>query len=209
MLKAISHGRNRTKIPRWLTNALLTPILTKMIGKMQHEAPTTANTLVKTPPFANQPLLFSCGLSISAMLTSVVTTDSSEKSVMITIGKLSRETGVKIETIRYYEKIALMPNPLRKESGHRVYDIEQVNQLKFIKRARELGFSLSDIRDLIGADSNPPSCSEVFTLTHNHITNIREKISDLKKLEKRLSSIAKNCEHNNEPNCPIIDVLSV
>ena len=127
---------------------------------------------------------------------------------MITIGKLSKETGVKIETIRYYEKIALMPNPLRKESGHRVYEIDQVKQLKFIKRARELGFSLSDIRELIGADNSSPNCSDVFTLTQNHITSIREKIADLKKLEIRLSSIAKNCERNNEPNCPIIDVLS-
>lgn len=127
---------------------------------------------------------------------------------MITIGKLSKETGVKIETVRYYEKIALMPDPLRKESGHRLYGIEQVKQLQFIKRARELGFSLADIRELIGADNDPPKCNDVYTLTQNHITKIRENITDLKKLETRLSTIAKNCERNNEPNCPIIDVLS-
>ena len=127
---------------------------------------------------------------------------------MITIGKLSRETGVKIETIRYYEKIELMPTPFRKESGHRIYESEQVKQLHFIKRARELGFSLNDIRELIGANNETPSCDEVFLLTQTHLSNIREKIVDLRKLENRLSSIAKDCESNNEANCPIIDVLS-
>ena len=101
-----------------------------------------------------------------------------------------------------------MPTPFRKESGHRIYESEQVKQLHFIKRARELGFSLNDIRELIGANNETPSCDEVFLLTQTHLSNIREKIVDLKKLENRLSSIAKDCESNSETNCPIIDVLS-
>jgi len=128
---------------------------------------------------------------------------------MITIGNLSKETGVKIETIRYYEKVSLMPDPLRKESGHRLYGIEQVKQLRFIKRARELGFSLADIRELIGAENDPPKCEDVFDLTQTHLADIREKIADLKRLETRLSSIAKNCARGDDPNCPIIDALSV
>lgn len=128
---------------------------------------------------------------------------------MITIGKLSQETGVKIETIRYYEKEGLMPEPSRKASGHRIYGIDQVKQLRFIKRGRELGFSLSEIRELIGTENNPPNCNDVFTLTDRHLASIRAKIIDLRKLEKRLSSIASECHQNDNPNCPIIDALSV
>jgi len=79
-----------------------------------------------------------------------------------------------------------MPTPFRKESGHRIYESEQVKQLHFIKRARELGFSLNDIRELIGANNETPSCDEVFLLTQTHLSNIREKIVDLKKLENRI-----------------------
>lgn len=143
------------------------------------------------------------------MLTSVVTIDSSKNYVMITIGKLSQETGVKIETIRYYENEGLMPEPSRKASGHRIYSIDQVRQLRFIKRGRELGFSLSDIRELIGAENRPPNCNDVSNLTERHLASIRAKIADLRKLEKRLSSIAKGCHQNDNPSCPIIDALSV
>ncbi len=127
---------------------------------------------------------------------------------MITIGKLSQETGVKIETIRFYEKEGLMPKPSRKASGHRIYNLSQVKQLGFIKRGRELGFSLADIRELIGAENNPPSCNDVFTLTDRHLASIKAKIIDLRKLEKRLSLIAKECRQNDDPCCPIIDALS-
>jgi MerR family mercuric resistance operon transcriptional regulator len=102
-----------------------------------------------------------------------------------------------------------MPTPFRKESGHRIYESEQIKQLHFIKRARQLGFALSDIRELIGANNETPSCDEVFLLTQTHLSNIREKIVDLRKLENRLASIAKDCESNSDANCPIIDVLSM
>ena len=102
----------------------------------------------------------------------------------VTIGKLSNHTGVNIETIRYYEKIGLMPKPPRKEGGHRIYDDTLTNRLRFIRRGRELGFSLEDIRMMIGLEDGEPSCEQVHAMTQLHLDNIRQKIVDLKKLEK-------------------------
>lgn len=127
---------------------------------------------------------------------------------MITIGILSKKTGVNIETIRYYEKIGLIPPPPRKDSGHRIYGPDLVNRLRFIRRGRELGFSLNDIRSLVGANDRPPNCDEVHLLTKTHLLDIRSKIVDLKKLEATLSSMANKCERGSAPDCPIIEALA-
>ncbi len=126
----------------------------------------------------------------------------------ITIGKLSDHTGVKIETIRYYEKIGLMPAPPRTPSGHRVYDNAQAKRLKFIRRGRELGFSITDIRSLLGLEDHPPSCADVHALTECHLKAVHSKINDLKKLAHTLTAAAKECDRGADPNCPIIDTLS-
>ena len=118
---------------------------------------------------------------------------------MITIGTLSQKTAVKIETIRYYEKIGLMPDPPRKASGHRLYGPALVNRLQFIRRSRKLGFTLHDIRELLGVDDNPPSCAEVHDITQIHLATVRGKITDLKKLEKMLSGIADTCGRGTTP----------
>ena len=127
---------------------------------------------------------------------------------MLTIGDLSAKTGVKIETIRYFERIALMPKAERKSSGHRVYDDTQLRRLTFISRCRELGFSQDDIRSLLGVEDNTPSCDEILTITKQHRTAIKAKISDLRKLERRLSEISSTCLNNDTPECPIIESLS-
>lgn len=127
---------------------------------------------------------------------------------MLTIGKLSEQTSVKIETIRYYEKIGMMPDPPRKASGHRTYTRELVDRLRFIRRGRELGFSLNDIRGLLGVEDNSPTCAEVHELTKTHLDTIRSKITDLRKLEKTLTLIADKCERGQTPDCPIIDALA-
>lgn len=128
-------------------------------------------------------------------------------SFNLTIGKLSDQTGVKIETIRYYERIDLMPQPPRKESGHRVYGDAHVQRLRFIKRGRELGFSLDSIRGLIGLEDSKPTCAQVYDISTEHLGEIRKKIADLKKLEKLLSSMAKKCDQNETPDCAIIKGL--
>ena len=125
----------------------------------------------------------------------------------LTIGKLSNQTGVKIETIRYYEKIGLVPPPPRKQGGHRIYNDDLAQRLRFIRRSRELGFSLDDIRALLGLEDKKPSCAQVYDISTEHLSEIRKKIADLKKLEKSLSAMAKKCDRNESPECAIIKEL--
>lgn len=122
--------------------------------------------------------------------------------------QLSRRTGCKHETIRYYEKIGLLPNPPRTASGYRVYPPELEQRLRFILRGRELGFEIREVRSLLElVDSHQYSCNEVFLLTRSHLDSVRKKIADLQRLEQTLSKISSQCEGANEPDCPIIDSL--
>lgn len=124
------------------------------------------------------------------------------------IWEMSRHTGVNIETVRYYEKIGLMPKPLRSEGGNRLYNSVQLQRLFFIKRCREIGFSQSEIRTLLTmVDQQDVSCSEVHSVTTSHVTNIRQKIKDLRKLEKVLTQMANECSRGDVPECPIIEAL--
>jgi MerR family transcriptional regulator, mercuric resistance operon regulatory protein len=125
------------------------------------------------------------------------------------IGTLSAETGVNIETIRYYEKIGLIPAPPRTEGRQRVYDGTHLKRLTFIRRSRELGFSLDEIRALLGlVRGGDLSCAKVKTMTEQHVTDIRRKVKDLKKLERVLTELAAKCRGNAVPDCPILDALS-
>tara|TARA_R110001592_G_scaffold27763_5_gene102653 strand:- start:13393 stop:13791 length:399 start_codon:yes stop_codon:yes gene_type:complete len=125
-----------------------------------------------------------------------------------TIGKLSSQTGVNIETIRYYEKEGILPAPPRTEGGHRLYSEEHLRRLTFVRRSRELGFSLNEIRTMLDmVDGGNLTCSEVKDVTVKHLENVRDKISDLQKLEKTLKAIASQCKGNKTPDCPIIDSL--
>ncbi|MCA9420051.1 MAG: helix-turn-helix domain-containing protein [Nitrospira sp.] len=127
---------------------------------------------------------------------------------MDTIGGLSRKTGCHIETIRYYERIGLLSKPPRTEGGHRLYNKEQIKRLVFIRRSRELGFSLEEIRTLLKlVDGKRYTCEEVKTVTNRHLEDVRKKISDLRKLQKTLRAISSQCEGGLVPDCPIIDAL--
>lgn len=123
------------------------------------------------------------------------------------IGKLSEETGVNIETIRFYEKIGLTPKPPRSEGGRRLYDRAAVTRLSFIKRARELGFPIEDIRGFLGLQDHPPTCAEVHSTATRHRAVIRDKIADLKRLDRRLSTIMAACAQADTPDCALIDAL--
>jgi len=126
--------------------------------------------------------------------------------MVVTIGGLSKRTGVHIETIRYYEKIGLMPEPGRSRGGHRQYESEHVARLHFIHRSRELGFSIDDIRRLLDlADKDPAPCREALQLTKQHREQIRRKIADLQRLDRTLDDIARACEDSSTGHCPIID----
>lgn len=121
---------------------------------------------------------------------------------------MSRETGVNIETIRYYERIEIMPKPDRTDGGNRQYNHDQLKRLFFIKRCRELGFSIEEIRALLQmVDRADFTCGEVHAMTIDHLGTVREKIADLRRLEKALQSMASECSKGDVPNCPIIDTL--
>jgi MerR family transcriptional regulator, mercuric resistance operon regulatory protein len=128
--------------------------------------------------------------------------------VGFTIGRLSADTGVNIETIRYYERIGLVPRAPRSAAGRRLYDSYAVRRLGFIRRARELGFSLDDIRFLAAFEDSRPTCAEVHTLASRHLQEIRLRIRDLKRLERRLSTVTATCSRAAVPDCPLIDTLS-
>lgn len=123
-------------------------------------------------------------------------------------GKLSRSTGCNLETIRYYEKIGLLHEPDRTESGHRVYSPDDQRRLKFILRSRELGFSIEELRGLLNlVDSDDYTCGEVLAVTTRHIADIKSKISDLKKLERTLIEMSSKCRGGEVPECPVVDSL--
>jgi MerR family mercuric resistance operon transcriptional regulator len=127
----------------------------------------------------------------------------------ITIGALSRRTGVNIETIRYYERIKMLPAPPRTEGGHRVYGPVQIQTLAFIRRSRELGFTLDEIRALLdlGGPVRAP-CAEVREIAAKHLGSIRAKIADLRKLEDLLAGTIDRCEGGAAPECPVLEILA-
>lgn len=120
-------------------------------------------------------------------------------------GQLAKSTGVKAETIRYYEKCGLLGVPARSPGGHRIYSEDQAGRLKFIRRCRKLGFAISEIDDLLGLSSiGDKSCEQVQHATVAHLSDVHDKIKDLRKIERALNGLIKQCESNTTPSCPII-----
>lgn len=124
------------------------------------------------------------------------------------IGKLSKRTGCKIETIRYYERIGVMPEPERTGGGHRVYTEEHLKRLRFIRRARELGFTLDEVRALLNlADERTNTCAEVEAIARDHLDKVRRNIADLKVFEDVLQEMVSLCAEGTVPECPVIEAL--
>ena len=122
---------------------------------------------------------------------------------------LSRETGCNIETIRYYEKIGILPAPPRGENGYRQYDQAHVDRLRFVMRSRELGFTLDEIRSLLGlVDRGAQSCAEVQAVAQGHLETVRARIRDLRRVEKVLSETVSRCSGRDVPECPVMDALA-
>lgn len=130
------------------------------------------------------------------------------KPAQLTIGRLSTRAAVNIETVRYYERIGLLPPPPRTEGGHRLYGEPHVKKLTFVRRARELGFTLEEIRALLRlADERPPSCARARSLATKHLTDVREKIADLKRMERVLTQTVALCAEGDRPECPLLEAL--
>jgi MerR family mercuric resistance operon transcriptional regulator len=128
----------------------------------------------------------------------------------IAIGDLSRRAQCNIETIRYYERIGLLPQPYRQGGRFRRYDADDVARLRFVRRARQLGFTLDEVRALMrlaGADDDRVRV-EARRLAAAHVAEIRAKITDLQAMERVLSNAIRDCDSGRPPRCPLIEVLS-
>ena len=132
------------------------------------------------------------------------------KSTQFSIGQLAKRTKCKVETVHYYEKSGLMPEPPRTEGGHRIYALSHLKRLNFIRRCRELGFSIEQIRELLKFIDEPNHyCGEVKAMAMLQSRDVQQKIDDLQRLKLALNEMVSKCkESNNSINdCPIIDAL--
>ena len=123
------------------------------------------------------------------------------------IGKASELSGVAIETIRYYEREGITPNPDRTAAGRRVYDANIIARLRFVKRCRELGFSISAIRTLLSlSHSGDPTCEEAGKIGADNLALVRSKIADLNRMELALSQLVASCR-KGQTDCPMLKEL--
>jgi MerR family mercuric resistance operon transcriptional regulator len=123
-------------------------------------------------------------------------------------GELARRTGCNLETIRYYEKVALLPEPPRTRSGYRTYGAAHERRLRFILRARELGFSLDGVRALLRlVDERDRPCAEARDLAAGHLKDVQSKIADLRRMEHVLKEMVALCADGTLPECPLIETL--
>ena len=127
----------------------------------------------------------------------------------IRIGDLSYRTGCNIETIRSYERVGLLPRPPRSPSRYRFYDMDDVRRLTFVRRSRELGFSLDEVRTLLAlsADNGQGACAEVRDLAAHHLEDIRAKITRLRAMERVLADAVRACDAGEILGCPLIGSL--
>ena len=126
----------------------------------------------------------------------------------LAIGALSRRTDCPIETVRYYERIGLLPRPARTAGGYRVYGEDAVRRLAFVLRARALGFSLPEVRTLLGlAEGREPSCVAARDLAAAHLAEVRNKIDDLRRMGRILADMVEACAEGRLPDCPLIEAL--
>ena len=133
---------------------------------------------------------------------------TSSRAENFSIGELSRHCGVSVETIRYYERLEMLPAPPRTASGRRVYGPVEKRTLAFIRRSRDLGFTLEEIRALLALGGpERASCADVHKIASAHLANVRGKLSDLVKLESILAETVAQCSDGANPDCPVLDVL--
>lgn len=122
--------------------------------------------------------------------------------------ELARRTGCNLETVRYYEKAGLLPEPPRTAAGYRSYDTAHERRLRFVLRARELGFSLDEIRELLHlVDERDQPCGEASAIAAAHLEDVRAKITDLRRMERVLKDVVAQCAGGARSECPLIEAL--
>ena len=127
-----------------------------------------------------------------------------------TVGALADNAGVNLETVRYYEKIGLMPKPKRKGSRYRFYDENDLARLKFIIRAKELGFTLNEIKELLDLRiESKATCGDIKKIAGHKIVDIEQKIKDLQNIKKVLTKLIHQCvnEEISSDECPILEAI--
>jgi len=126
------------------------------------------------------------------------------------IGALARETGIAAKTIRYYESVGLIAAPPRSGGNYRVYDDRDLATLRFVQRARSLGFSVREVGDLVALWQNRQRASaDVRSLARAHLGEIERKLKELESMRATLDHLIKRCHGNTRPDCPIIDELAM
>jgi MerR family mercuric resistance operon transcriptional regulator len=125
------------------------------------------------------------------------------------VGEIAKKCYVNKETLRYYERVGLIPEPTRTNTGYRMYSEETVNRLKFIKRMQDLGFSLAEIDKLLGVvDKDDNRCLDMYDFVIQKTEEVQKKISDLKKIEQMLINLKESCPDDKSLHeCPIIETL--
>tara|TARA_R110002020_G_scaffold67188_4_gene176663 strand:- start:302 stop:718 length:417 start_codon:yes stop_codon:yes gene_type:complete len=125
------------------------------------------------------------------------------------IGELSRRTGVKVPTIRYYEEVDLMPSPVRTEGGQRRYGSDEASRLNFIRHSRELGFDVDAIRELLALGAQPDrSCEDVDRIARHHLSEVDLRIARLADLRAELERMIGECDHGRVSECRVIETLA-
>jgi MerR family transcriptional regulator, mercuric resistance operon regulatory protein len=133
----------------------------------------------------------------------------SSRHAPYTIGELASLSGVRVETIRYFERIGLLARPNRTVGGHRLFSAADLDRLNFVRRAREMGFSQAEVRVLLSLSAAEViACGEVKAIAEKHLGMIRQKIHDLRELEKSLSSTVAQCTGGKVAECPVIEGIS-
>ena len=131
---------------------------------------------------------------------------------LFSIGQLAKKTNCKVETVHYYEKTGLMPNPPRTEGGHRIYAISHLKRLNFIRRSRDLGFSIEQVKELLKFIDEPDHyCGEIKAMAMQQARAVQQKIDDLERLKAGLSQMVVQCKGQgySVDDCPIIEALYV
>lgn len=127
---------------------------------------------------------------------------------MLSIGTLARRTGTKVQTIRYYEEIGLMPTPGRSAGGQRRYGEDDLDRLAFVRHARQLGFTLGAIRELLDLSDNPArSCAEVDRIAQRQLREIEVRIARLEALRTELTRMVGECSRETVAECRVLEVL--
>jgi MerR family mercuric resistance operon transcriptional regulator len=134
--------------------------------------------------------------------------DPDETTPTLPIGVLAKRTGLTVEGVRFYEKAGILPATARTAGRHRLYSLQDLKRLSFIRRARDLGFTLDEVWALLRlADERERSCSEVRDIAANHLAKVRAKIEDLRRMEAVLAGMIARCAEGSTPECPLIEVL--